>query len=187
MLVGLFIVEILLHGITKTDMSIYPCQHMSKNNWHDTIMQNLRDLNTAHMCRYGKDNQKINPVDDSPLLDAEGKKYIQQVVGSFLYYARTVDPTILMALSEIATQQNKPTENTKKRVDNLLDYMATHPMAKIRYRASDMVLNIHSDASYLSASKARSRAGRYFFLGSVPKDGNPIKLNGAIHVTATIL
>jgi hypothetical protein len=139
------------------------------------------------MCRYGKDNQKINPVDDSPLLDAEGKKYIQQVVGSFLYYARTVDPTILMALSEIATQQNKPTENTKKRVDNLLDYMATHPMAKIRYRASDMVLNIHSDASYLSASKARSRAGRYFFLGSVPKDGNPIKLNGAIHVTATIL
>jgi hypothetical protein len=91
-----------------------------------------------HPVQYGKDNQKINPVDDSPLLDADGKKYIQQVVGSFLYYARAVDPTILMALSDIATQQNKPTENTRKRVDHLLDYMATHPMAKIRYRASDM-------------------------------------------------
>ena len=140
-----------------------------------------------HPVQHGKDNQKINPVDDSTLLDADGKKYIQQVVGSFLYYARAVDPTILMALSDIATQQNKPTENTRKRVQHLLDYMATHPMAKIRYKASNMVLNIHSDASYLSAPKARSRAGGYFFLGSVPTDGDPIKLNGAIHITSTIL
>ncbi len=27
----------------------------------------------------------------------------------------------------------------------------------------------------------------YFFLGSLPRDGDPIKLNGAIHVTCTIL
>jgi hypothetical protein len=50
-----------------------------------------------------------------------------------------------------------------------------------------MILNVHSDASYLSAPKARSRAGGYFFLGSLPRDGDPIKLNGAIHVTCTIL
>ena len=50
-----------------------------------------------------------------------------------------------------------------------------------------MILNVHSDASYLSAPKARSRAGGYFFLGSIPVDGNPIKLNGAIHITSTIL
>ena len=142
---------------------------------------------SPHPIKYGKDNQQVDPVDESPLLDAAGKKYIQQVVGSFLYYARAVDPTILMALSDIATQQNKPTDNTRKRVDQLLDYMATHPMAKIRYKASDMVLNIHSDASYLSAPKARSRAGGFFFLGSVPKDGNPISLNGAVHITCTIL
>ena len=65
--------------------------------------------------------------------------------------------------------------------------MWTHPDAKIRYHASDMILNVHSDASYLSAPKARSRAGGYFFLGSLPRDGDPIKLNGAIHVTCTIL
>jgi hypothetical protein len=142
---------------------------------------------TPHPIKYGKDNQTVDPIDESPPLDEAGKKYIQQVVGSFLYYARAVDPTILMALADIATQQNKPTENTKTRVDQFLDYMATHPMAKIRYKASDMVLNIHSDASYLSAPKARSRAGGYFFLGSVPRDGDPIKLNGAIHITCTIL
>jgi len=50
-----------------------------------------------------------------------------------------------------------------------------------------MILNVHSDVSYLSAPKARSRAGGYFFLGSLPHDGGPIKLNGAIHVTCTIL
>jgi hypothetical protein len=47
---------------------------------------------------------------------------------------------------------------------HLLNYAATHPEAKIRYHASDMVLHIVSDASYLSASEARSRLGGYFFL-----------------------
>ena len=127
--------------------------------------------------KYGKDNQAPSLLDDSPLLDAAGKKRVQQIVGSFLYYARAVDPTILMALSEISSQQSAPTENTMKRVNQFLDYMWTHPDAIIRYRASDMILNVHSNASYLSAPKARSRAGGYFFLGSVPRDGDPIKLN----------
>ncbi len=50
-----------------------------------------------------------------------------------------------------------------------------------------MILNVHLDASYLSAPHDCSRAGGYFFLGSIPKDGDPIKLNGAIHITCTIL
>ena len=50
-----------------------------------------------------------------------------------------------------------------------------------------MILNIHSDASYLTAAKARSRAGGYFFLGSLPEDGKPITLNGNIMITCSIL
>jgi hypothetical protein len=65
--------------------------------------------------------------------------------------------------------------------------MWTHPDAIIQYRASDMILNVHSDASYLSALKACIQAGGYFLLGSLPHDGDPIKLNGAIHITCTIL
>jgi hypothetical protein len=72
-------------------------------------------------------------------------------------------------------------------VNQFLDYMWTHPDAIIRYRASDMILNVHSDALYLSALKACSHAGGYFFLSSIPQDGDPIKLNGAIHITCTIL
>ena len=65
--------------------------------------------------------------------------------------------------------------------------MATNPNAIVRFWASDMVLNVHSDASYISTPKARSRAGGYFFLVSLPKHGQPIQLNGAIHVYCTVL
>jgi hypothetical protein len=50
-----------------------------------------------------------------------------------------------------------------------------------------MVLNVHSDASYLSAPQAQSHAGGYFFLGSIPCDSHPIFINGAIHITCMIL
>jgi len=50
-----------------------------------------------------------------------------------------------------------------------------------------MILNIHSDASYSAAGKGRSRAGGYFFLGSLSHDGEPIWLNGNIHITCAIV
>ena len=87
----------------------------------------------------------------------------------------------------ILTLQAKPTESTMKRVQQLLDYMATHPKAILRIRASDMILNIHSDASYCSVGRGRSRAGGYFFLGIIPVNGHPIKLNGNIHIICAIL
>ena len=70
------------------------------------------------------------------------------------------------------------TEKTLERVNQFLDYMATHPYTVIRVYASDMILNVHSDASYQTVSKMQSRPGGYFFLGSMPKNGNPIILNG---------
>ena len=56
-----------------------------------------------------------------------------------------------------------------ERVDQFLDYMATHPDAKIRYHASDMVLNVHSNASYLTAANARSRAGGHYFFNRISR------------------
>jgi hypothetical protein len=92
-----------------------------------------------------------------------------------------------MALSAIASQQAAPIEDTRNHVNQYLDYMATHSDAKIQYCASNMVLNVHSDASYLSAPNACSLADGYFFLGSIPHDGSPIQINGAVQVTCTIL
>ena len=50
-----------------------------------------------------------------------------------------------------------------------------------------MILNVHSNASYLSAPKGQSRVGGHFFLGSVPQDGKPIPLNAPIHATCGII
>ena len=104
-----------------------------------------------------------------------------------LYYARAVDSTVLRALSSIASEQGKATKTTEKKAAQLLNYLATHSKAVVRYYASVMILNIHSDASYLSESRARSRIAGEFFMGSVPVNGKPIKLNGAIFIMCGIL
>ena len=92
-----------------------------------------------------------------------------------------------MALSEIVGQQENPTEKITKRVNQFLDYMANNPDAKIRYHTSNMILQRHSNESYPTALKAQSRAGSHFFLGSPPKHGSPVKLNGTIIANWTIL
>ena len=136
---------------------------------------------------YRDKSDTIIHEDPGKLLGDSGKNYIQQVLVSFLYYARAIDMKILLSLNDIATQQAKPTESTMKRVHQLLDYMATHPKAIILFRSSDMILNIHSDTLYCSAGRGRSQAIGYFFLGSIPVKGKPIKLNGNIHITCAIL
>ena len=175
----------------KRDMLTFQCQTMCKINSSAThTSPPSRKQRTPYAPApivFVKAAQDLSPLDEIQPLDAAGKLRVQQVVGSFLYYGRVVDMTILAALSDISGQQANPTEKTMQRVNTFLDYMATNPEAKIRYYASDMVLNVHSDASYLTAPKARSRAGGHFFLDSIPKDGCPIRLNGAILTQCCIL
>jgi len=89
-----------------------------------------------------------------------------------------------VALGSLAAAQSKGTQATIEACTNLLNYAATHPDAVLQYHASDMILNIHSNASYLSETKARSRAGGIFYLSNNSK--NP-PLNGDIHVHSSIM
>ena len=95
--------------------------------------------------------------------------------------------TILVALSNITADSAKPMEKMLQQVHQLLDYMYSNSNAVIRFHASAMILNVHSDASYLSAIKGRSREGEYYFLGTVPQNNKPIFLNGNIHITCETL
>jgi hypothetical protein len=65
-------------------------------------------------CLYSPEPKKLEygaqatlPPNDTPKLDANGIKHIQQIVGSILYYAWAVDMTVLMALSSIAVKQQR--------------------------------------------------------------------------------
>jgi hypothetical protein len=115
---------------------------------------------------YGAKTQHTAAEDTSPPLDKGGKQFIQEVCGTFLFYARGIDGGILPALSALASQQAKPAENTMTLCKLFLDYMASQEEAVLTYKASDMVLVIHSDASYLSDPKARSRAGGHMFMSA---------------------
>jgi hypothetical protein len=128
--------------------------------------------------------QYTKDTDTSALLPNEDNKIIQENIGTFLYYARCVDSTMLAVLGSTATQQANPTENTMKKVQQFLDYAFTHPDAIVTYHASDMVLAGHSHAPFFSETKARSRAGEHFFMSSnTDKPPN----NGAILTIAQII
>jgi hypothetical protein len=77
-----------------------------------------------------------------------------------------VDSTLLCLISAIASQSSKPTKDMMQQTLQLLDYLATQEDAVLSYHASDMVLAVHSNASYLSEPKAHSRVRGHFFLSS---------------------
>jgi hypothetical protein len=87
--------------------------------------------------------------------------------------------TVLMALSTIAIKQMKATEKTMVKCMQLLDYLAYHADAKVCFYASDMIMNIHLDASYLSEGKAPSQTCGHFFMGWLPTDDEPIQITKA--------
>jgi len=66
----------------------------------------------------------------------------------------------------------------------LLDYLGTQEEAVLTFNASNMILAVHSNASYLSEPKACSRAGGHFFLSS---DTQIPANNGEILNTAHII
>ena len=69
----------------------------------------------------------------SPPLDKTGTSLVQGVSGTFLYYGQALNSMILPALNEISNNQASPTVVTGKDCNQLLDYLATHPDAIIRF------------------------------------------------------
>jgi hypothetical protein len=136
---------------------------------------------------YGACAQFTDAEDTTQPLDSAGTLRLQEVVGTFLYYARALDHTMLVALGTLAAAQADGTQATMKALTHLLNYAATHPTITLRYHASDMLLRVHSDASYLSETRARSRAGGFFYLGSHSDPEPLIKPNGAILILCSIM
>ena len=129
---------------------------------------------------YGRHTQSGIDDDTSTLLpDGEIVK-IQSIVGALLYYTRAVDPTMHSGLNEVSITQAKPTQQTLAKCLRLLDYVATHPNATIRFHASDMILNIDSDVAYLVLPRARSRLAGHFFLSSDASPTRQAPPNGPI-------
>ena len=135
--------------------------------------------------RFGLHTAQLAPTPDtSPALSPEEVKRIQQIVGVFLFYARAVDATMLYPISKLSSQQSQPTEAMRGDVDRFLQYAATYPDATTVIHPSAMVLRADSDASYLSESGSRSRAGGFWHLSQASDDSPP---NAAVDIVCTII
>ena len=66
-----------------------------------------------------------------------------------LYYAMSLDQTMLASLNAIATAQAHGTTTTMGEIVWLINYAATYPNTTLHYHASHMILHIASDASHL--------------------------------------
>jgi hypothetical protein len=135
---------------------------------------------------YSAKTQYVEDETTSPALSDKDVNKLQQLTGTLLYYARAVDPTLIMPINVLASKQSKATAVTADKVIKLLNYCNTHPEKKIRYHASNMILNIHSDASYLSEKEAKRRAGGLFYMGSSPKKDKKLT-NGEILIISKVL
>ena len=143
---------------------MYPCQagYIEKALLRFGVIPPKQPQHSPHAWIapiYGAAAQLVPPTDDIAPLDAAGKTRLKKIIGTLLFYARSVDSSLLVALGSLASAKFRGTVATARAATQLLDYCATHPDATVRYHASDMILHIHSNASYLSELHARSRAG----------------------------
>ena len=111
----------------------------------------------------GQRQYKTSP-DTSQFLTSQEITQVQSILGAFLYDARAIDEIMLTAINNISTQQAKPRKNTGVKIERLLNDTVTYPHIKIRFHASDMILQVNSDAADLVLPKERSRIAGYFRL-----------------------
>ena len=168
----------------RVHLSMAPYLQKALRQFDNIVPTKRHDSPYPHIeTKYGA-KQQYAEYDTSAPVGKDEQKHVQQVTGKFNWYARGVDGTLLTPISALSAQQAKPTQSTMKRVKQFLDYAATQEPAVTTYRASDMVLAIHSDAGYLNEEGARSRAGGHHFLSE--NVDNPSN-NGAIYNEASII
>jgi hypothetical protein len=104
-------------------------------------------------------------VDTTPLASAEQQKELQVVIGTLLYYARTVDPSILTSVHELGSVQAKPTLKDMHKLERLLQYVSTHQNHGVRFHASTMQLQMQSRCLIFEQTQSPLGYGRFALPG----------------------
>lgn len=73
------------------------------------IKKQLKKMNTTEK-KHSKATQDPLPEDTTERISKDKIKQVQKVMRSVIYYARTIDITLLMALRTVAAEQSKTTE-----------------------------------------------------------------------------
>ena len=73
------------------------------------------------------------PIDAAAKLIPQTIKHLQQIMGTFLFYSIAINPTMLMTLSIIVTEQTQGAQTTKEKAEHFLNYAAMHPNTTIKF------------------------------------------------------
>ena len=153
--------------------------HVSKirhHQNHNTPLIIMYPYNTGAKCtrQYAK---KKTPL---LFLIQKGITFVQSVTGSFVYYARVIDGTMLHALNDIASKQDTPKVQTKYKCLCLLDYTSTYPHAYIHFYASDLLLCVNTGIAYFALPKAQSHIASKLYMVNLPTSKPHPSLNGTL-------
>jgi hypothetical protein len=138
---------------------------------------------------YGNKYSQVEYRDESPPASDDDIIWLQTGIGKLGYIGLAVDHLILPAVSKLASAQRAPTQQTMKDMRRLLQYVATHPNPMLVYRKGSMQLVAHTDASFMSESRCRSRTADYLYLSANGPSSiaeHP-DINGAVICTSTII
>jgi hypothetical protein len=138
---------------------------------------------------YGSKTSQSEFRDETPVASQSDIDLLQTGIGKLGYIGMAVDHLILPAVSKLASIQTAPTKHNIQEFNRLLQYVATHPNPKLVYSKGNMRLVAHTDASFMSETRCRTRAADYLYLSSVGPSLSPEHpdLNGAILCTSTII
>ena len=134
---------------------------------------------------FGNTGPQISITDNSDTLDAPTVTLIQAIVGVTLFYALAVDPTLVTAVCDLASEQARPSAQLLVKVDRLLSYATSYPNNELIFHASDMNYKMTSDASYLSRALAQSVLGGHGHFGM--NDPASTFVNGSIYNVSKVL
>lgn len=169
-----------------------PTVHVALPGYIAKALERFRPGNTSSAAspsiyvppKYGAHNHWIDDTDASSPLTTVERKYVQEVLGVFLYYARSADYTMLPTVTALASEQSSASRSILKDIERLLDYACRYPNNGITFKKSDMTLIVWVDGSYLSRSRSRSVAGAIGYLGSLKC---PHVLNGGSFAFSSII
>ena len=117
-------------------------------------------LGPVERIHYGnKPNHLTKANDESKNTTKSKTTQPQGVIGTFLFYVRSINSSMSVPLRKMASAISAPTKTNAQYLTQLLNYVHPHPDSTTTFHASDMIIHTHSDEYYPYDNNRRSLAG----------------------------
>ena len=124
----------------------------------------MKDCNPVSTPSTGAELSLNQPT--NTLLDEDGVKLYQSMVGSLLYLSRTTRWEISYAVRQLTRAASKPSTAHLKKAKHVLRYLKGHQELDVVYRSGYFKLQVFADESFVNDPDKRRFTSGYIFLFS---------------------